>query len=134
MSERAVRWALFLAVSGTVPVLFYALVIGGIAPLLLVFWIFLGFLFSTVQTGEYGVIPEILAAEIAVYAPIFYFVARAIAKRVCRLPTEYRSRRVKLIVGGLLLFGLLPIYSWGPDNLFWGTLYGTYFSVLMNIP
>jgi hypothetical protein len=129
VSDVQIKWVLFLSLAFAAPLPFYGLVIGGIASLVIVVVVFFAFLFSTIVTFSYPVFPLALAVHVAIYAALLISVAKGIAFLLMKLAPVPRSAAVIAVVCGLILLGFLPIYAWGPDNMFWGNLYQTYASV-----
>jgi hypothetical protein len=129
VSEAQIRWAIFVGLAFTVPLPFYGLVIGGIASLLIVVEIFVAFLLGTIVSFSYPVLPLVLAVHVAIYAAVLIALAKRAALVLVKLAPTVRLGVVLAAGCGLVLLGFLPIYAWGPDNLFWGNLYQTYASV-----
>lgn len=134
VSDVQIKWVIFLSLAFAAPLPFYGLVIAGIAPLLIVVGVFFAFIFSTIVTFSYPVFPLVLAVHVAIYAALLISVAKGIAFLLMKLAPVPRSAAVIAVVCGLILgLGFLPIYAWGPDNMFWGNLYQTYASVAMGL-
>jgi len=107
LSERKIRWILFATMSLTVPVIWFLLMTGGFVPLA-----------SIVAAGfQNGIYALAAVVHLLVYCPIFYFLARAMARRLVVWPDRARSAGV--IGWCVVMLGLtqLPIYQ-GPFGKF----------------
>jgi len=102
MSESAVKWILSIAMAITVPGYFYAFFIGG---LLLLAQILLVFFFAVVGIRSIAGLPLVLlvAAYVAVYGALLFFLATISARWIIRMPRAHRVMPVSTIVV-LLLF------------------------------
>lgn len=103
LSERQIKWILFGTMALTVPVVYFLLMGGGFLPLV-----------SIVAAGfDNGFFALAAVVHVLVFSPIFYFLSRAIARRLAMWPERARAVGVIALCG--LMFGLtqFPVYQ-GP--------------------
>ena len=100
LNERKIKWTLFTLMVMTVPVLYFALLMGGWLSLL-----------SIAAMGLGNVIFGMISiAHLLVYGPIFYFVCRALARRLASMPERARTIIFVGQCGFLFALAYLPVY------------------------
>ena len=81
LSEGKIKWILSTLMVVTLPVLYFAFLMGGWLSLLSIAAMGLG-------NAIFGMIS---VAHLLVYVPIFYFVCRALARRLASMPERART-------------------------------------------
>ena len=93
-------WVLFVAMAATVPLLFFAFVVGGFLPLLVI-------AFALTDTA----VLLLVGIHLAVYAPILFLISWWGAKSISRRPEHQHRYILGGLVGALLLLGFVPMYG-----------------------
>ena len=122
MTTRATGWMLFAAMACAVPLPFFALIAGGLLPVLFV-------ALSALRSSDYawwlfgGV-------HCVVYSPILFFASRRVATLLARQP-EYQQRYLlATLVVALLLLGFVPMYGISHGSIQFRSAYSLYWLVL----
>jgi hypothetical protein len=119
MTLRTMQWALFAAMAATVPLLFFAFVVGGFLPLLII---------ALTLTD-----PAVLllgGIHLAVYVPILFLTSRLIAKFILARPEHQRRYVFGGLIGALLLLGLAPLYGASHGQIAFSNVYQIYWEGL----
>jgi hypothetical protein len=115
MTLRTMQWVLFATMAVTVPLLFFAFVVGGFLPLLVI---------ALALTDS--AILLLVGIHLAVYIPILFLISRLLAKFVSRRP-KYQHRYILVgLVGALLLLGFVPIYGVSHGSIKFRNVYELY--------
>ena len=113
-TPRWITWLLFAMMIATVPVPFFMFVVAGLLPVIVIA--------SLLNTGVWG-FKLFTALHVVIYGPLFYILARWLARRLSALPPGARALAVLACVVAGLVFTLLPVYGvghnvWEPVNLY----------------
>jgi len=113
------QWALFAAMAATVPLLFFAFVVGGFLPLLII----------ALTLAD----PAVLllgGIHLAVYIPILFLTSRLVAKFVLARPEHQQRYILGGLIGALLLLGLAPLYGASHGQIAFRNVYQIYWEGL----
>jgi len=122
MTLRTMQWTLFAAMAATVPLLFFAFVVGGFLPLL--------FIALAVITSPDYMWWLLGGIHLAVYSPILFLTSRLIAKFLLGRPERQQRYLVGGLVGALLLLGLVPLYGASHGSVTFRNAYQMYWQDL----
>lgn len=112
------QWTLFAAMACTVPLFFFAFVVGGFLPLL-----FLAL--AALRSPDYlwwllgGV-------HLMVYSPVLILISRLVAKVLLGRPEPQQRYIIGGLVVALLLLGLLPLYGASHGSIEFRNVYELY--------
>ena len=99
------KWVLFCLMATTVPVLYFMFVVGGFLPLIAIAWMGV--------TDDFGG-PRIFdAVHLVVYAPLFYWVAKIISRRLSSLSRRWKFVGFAGISVAIAALSFLPLYGLG---------------------
>ncbi len=116
------QWTLFATMACTVPLLFFAFVVGGFLPLL--------FLALAVLQSPDSMWWLLGGIHLAVYSPILFLTSRLIAKLIFGRPEHQQRYLFGGLVGGLLLLGLVPLYGASHGSIAFRNVYQIYWQDL----
>jgi hypothetical protein len=104
VSENVMKWGLFCLMAATVPVLYYMFVVGGYLPLI-----------AIVALSFRGVWGFVLfnAVHLLIYGALFYWVAKAVARRLALLPHMWSLLGFASLSIALVAISFLPLYGIG---------------------
>ena len=100
LSERKIKWILLTLMVMTVPVLYFAYLVGGWLSLITI----------AAMGLDNAVFGMISAAHVLVYGPIFYFLCRALARRLASMPERARTIIFVGLCGFLFALAYVPVY------------------------
>ncbi len=105
LTENTIKWALFLAMAATIPVLYFMFVVAGFLPLIAVAYVFL-------SDGVWGS-KLFTALHLLAYGSVFYWMATALARHIAKLSTRLKVLGLAGILLALATVSTLPIYGVG---------------------
>lgn len=113
MSAKATKWILFSVFLIIVPVPFYLVVVGGLVPT--AFSIFLSLMAIAAVVTKHDkqslYMLVILGFQAALFSSLFYFVAWAVSRLLCRvIPKRFMAAVVVSIVMGFFAASVFEIY------------------------
>ena len=113
--ENKIVWLFFVAMVITIPVLFWFVAVAGYVPLLSLILPMKGSFFFV------GLI------YVAIYAPIFYFLSKGIAKLIKKISRkEIQYVVIALVLLSFGVMGLIPMYGMGHSSIQYENLYQFY--------
>src|SRR5712664_1733790 len=120
MTLRTMQWTLFAAMAVTVPLPFFAIVVAGFLPLLVL---------AVILSSDHAwwLLGGI---HLAVYGLILFLISRLIAKFILGRPEHQQRYLVGGLVPALLLLGLVPLYGASHGSIAFRNVYQIYWQDL----
>jgi len=105
--EKTMKWVLFCLMAATVPVIYFMFVVGGLLPLIAIL--------AMSFTGVWG-FKLFNAVHLAIYAPVFYWIAKIVSRRLSALSQRSKFALFVGISIVLVASSFLPLYSLGHNE------------------